>query len=208
MRVAIYARVSTSDKDQNVETQLLPLRDFCLAQGWEVYREYVDQAPANDLAHRVQWRQLQDDAARRRFKVVLVFKLDRGFRSVKHLHDTLAAWELVGVSFQSLREQFDTSTALGRLLLNLLAALAEFELELIRERVKAGMDRARRQGRQIGRPRVTDRKGFKKRFGAILERLNDGDISRRKAARELGIGYATLKRLLDRQEPRPVEEAV
>ena len=97
------------------------------------------------------------------------------------MHDTLAAWELVGVSFQSLREQFDTSTALGRLLLNLLA----------------GMDWARRQGRQIGRPRVTDRRGFEQRFGDILERLNDGDISRRRAAKELGIGYATLKRLLD-----------
>ncbi len=200
MRVAIYARVSTSDKEQNVETQLLPLRDFLLAQDWEVYREYVDQAPANDLAHRVQWRQLLDDAAKRKFTLVLVFKLDRAFRSVKHMHDTLAAWELVGVSFQSLREQFDTSTALGRLLLNLLAALAEFELELIRERVKAGMDRARRQGRQIGRPKVTDRKGFKKRFGDILERLNGGDISRRQAAKELGIGYATLKRLLDAGE--------
>ena len=101
-----------------------------------------------------------------------------------------------------LREQFDTSTALGRLLLNLLAALAEFELELIRERVKAGMDRARRQGRQIGRPRVMDRKGFKKRFGAILERLNGGSISRRQAAKELNIGYATLKRLLDAQSSR------
>ena len=197
MKVAIYARVSTSDKEQNVETQLLPLRDFLLAQDWEVYREYVDQAPANDLAHRVQWRQLLDDAAKRKFTLVLVFKLDRAFRSVKHMHDTLAAWEMVGVSFQSLREQFDTSTALGRLLLNLLAALAEFELELIRERVKAGMDRARRQGGQIGRPKVTDRKAFKKRFGDILERLNGGDISRRQAAKELGIGYATLKRLLD-----------
>ena len=197
MKVAIYARVSTSDKEQNVETQLLPLRDFLLAQDWEVYREYGDQAPANDLAHRVQWRQLLDDAAKRKFTLVLVFKLDRAFRSVKHMHDTLAAWEMVGVSFQSLRERFDTSTALGRLLLNLLAALAEFELELIRERVKAGMDRARRQGRQIGRPKVTDRKAFKKRFGDILERLNGGDIFRRQAAKELGIGYATLKRLLD-----------
>ena len=197
MKVAIYARVSTSDKEQNVETQLLPLRDFLLAQDWEVYREYGDQAPANDLAHRVQWRQLLDDAAKRKFTLVLVFKLDRAFRRVKHMHDTLAAWEMVGVSFQSLRERFDTSTALGRLLLNLLAALAEFELELIRERVKAGMDRARRQGRQIGRPKVTDRKAFKKRFGDILERLNGGDIFRRQAAKELGIGYATLKRLLD-----------
>ena len=108
MKVALYARVSTSDKDQNLETQLLPLRDFCVAQGWDVYCEYVDQAPANDLAHRVQWRVLLDDAAKHRFSVVLVFKLDRAFRSVKHMHDTLAAWELVGVSFKSSREQFDT----------------------------------------------------------------------------------------------------
>ena len=69
------------------------------------------------------------------------------------MHDTLTSWEIVGVSFKSSREQFDTSTALGRLLLNLLASLAEFELELIRERVKAGMDRARRQGKRIGRPK-------------------------------------------------------
>ena len=205
MKVGVYARVSTSDKDQDPETQLMPLRDFIESQGWEVYKIYVDMAPANDLAHRIAWRQLLDDAAKRRFSVVLVFKLNRAFRSVKHMHDTLAAWEMVGVSFKSLREQFDTSTALGRLLLNLLAALAEFELELIRERVKAGMDRARRQGRQIGRPKVTDRRGFNKRFGDILERLDGGDISRRQAAIELGIGYATLKRLLDARIPRSAD---
>ena len=168
-----------------------------------MYREYIDHAPANDQSHRTAWRNLLDDAAKRRFTTVLVFKLDRAFRSVKHMHDTLATWELVGVSFKSLREQFDTTTALGRLLLNLLAALAEFELELIRERVKAGMDRARRQGRQIGRPKVTDRRGFNKRFGDILERLNGGHISRRQAAKELGIGYATLKRLLDAEDQAP-----
>lgn len=98
------------------------------------------------------------------------------------------------------------TTALGRLLLNLLASLAEFELEMIRERVKAGMDRARRQGHRIGRPRVTDRRGFQARFGAILERLRDGTISRRQAAKELDIGYATLKRLLD-AIPDPSEKA-
>ena len=200
MRVAIYARVSTSDQGQNPETQLMPLRDFCSAQGWDVYREYVEEVSAADLAHRVAWRQLLDDAAKRRFTVVLVFKLDRAFRSVKHMHDTLAAWEAVGVSFKSLKEQFDTSTALGRLLLNLLASLAEFELELIRERVKAGMERARRQGIRIGRPRVTDRRGFHKRFGAVLERLLTGELSHRQAAQELEIGYATLKRLLDARE--------
>ena len=138
--------------------------------------------------------------------MVLVFKLDRAFRSVKHMHDTLAAWEMVGVSFKSIREQFDTTTALGRLLLNLLAALAEFELEMIRERVKAGMDRARRQGKQIGRPKVTDRRGFNRRFNEVLDRLTAGKISRRKAAKELGIGYATLKRLLDDQGIPPAGE--
>jgi DNA invertase Pin-like site-specific DNA recombinase len=198
VKVALYARVSTSDKDQEPETQLMPLRDFAKAQGWEVFKEYVDHAPANDLTHRTAWRELLNDAAKKRFQMMLVFKLDRAFRSVKHMHDTLAAWELVGVSFQSVRERFDTSTALGRLLLNLLASLAEFELELIRERVKAGMDRARRQGKRIGRRPVVDRRGFSYRFGAVLERLNRGELSRREAAAQLGIGYATLKRLLDR----------
>ena len=114
MRVALYARVSTSDKDQNPETQLMPMRDFIEAQGWDVYKTYVDMAPANDLAHRVAWRQLLDDAAKRRFSVVLVFKLDRAFRSVKHMHDTLGAWELVGVSFKSLRGQFKPPGCPGR----------------------------------------------------------------------------------------------
>jgi len=124
------------------------------------------------------------------------------------MHDTLAAWEMVGVSFKSLREQFDTSTALGRLLLNLLASLAEFELELIRERVKAGMARAAREGKKIGRPRVTSRRGFQSRFQEVSQRLQAGEISRRKAAKELNIGYASLKRLLDARAKELNEEGV
>ncbi len=199
MKVALYARVSTSDKDQEPETQLMPLRDFAKAQGWEVFKEYIDKAPANDLNHRTAWRELLNDAARKRFQMVLVFKLDRGFRSVKHMHDTLAAWELVGVSFQSVRERFDTSTALGRLLLNLLASLAEFELELIRERVKAGMDRARRQGKQIGRPMVSSRRGFSGRFGMVLVAIQNGDLSYPNGAKELNIGETTLRRLVAKE---------
>ena len=172
MRVAVYARVSTSDRDQDPETQLMALRDYCAAQAWEIAGEYVDHVSARDLAHRTGWKRLLDDAARPRFKAVVVFKLDRAFRSVKDMHDTLAAWDALGIQFKSIREQFDTGTAVGRLLLNLLAAVAEFELEMIRERVKTGMDRARREGRRIGRPRVTDRRGFQRRFGAILERLS------------------------------------
>ena len=197
MKVAIYARVSTSDKNQDPETQLIHLRDYCTAQGWEVYREYVDKASAVDITHRTAWRELMDDAAKQKFKAVVVFKLDRAFRSVKNMHDTLHTWEMLGIDFKSLREQFDTSTPVGRLMLNMLAALAEFELELIRERVKAGMERARRQGKRIGRPSVIEKRGFKTRFKAVMDRLESGELSRRKAAGELGIGYATMKRLID-----------
>ena len=195
-RAALYARVSTSDRDQDPETQLLVLRDYCAAHGIEVFREYVDSAPATDLYRRTAWRELLDDAAKRRFTVLLVFKLDRAFRSVKHMHDSLDALNVAGVAFTSAREQVDTSTAMGRLLLNLLATLAEFELELIRERVKAGIDRARRQGKHIGRPSVWDKRGFKARCIAVCERVRAGELSRRQAAKELGIGYATLKRYL------------
>lgn len=200
MKVALYARVSTSDRDQTPETQLMAMRDHCDAMGYEIVGEYVDFASASDLYRRTEWRRLLDDAPKRRFKAVLVFKLDRAFRSVKHLHDTLSGWEMVGVSFLCQRDGFDTATPVGRLQMNVLASVSEFELELIRERVKAGMDRARRQGKRIGRPSVMERPGFRRRFGAVLERINDGSISRRKAAMELDIGYATLKRILDKLE--------
>ena len=198
MRVAVYARVSTSDRDQNPEAQLIQLRDFCLAQGWEVYREYVDQAPANDLLHRVQWRQPLDDAAKRKFDLLLVWRMDRAFRSVLDASTTLERLRTWGVGLRSYSEPWlDTTSPFGEALYYITVAYAQLERGILRERVKAGMERARRQGKKIGRPRVMDRRGFKNRFGAILERLIKGDISRRQAARELKIGYATLKRLLD-----------
>ncbi len=153
MRIALYARVSTRDKDQNLETQLVRLWDFMKAHpDWHVTKQYVNTASANDVGRRIAWRQLLDDAAKKRFDAVLIFKLDRAFRSVKHMPDTLAVWDPPHVSFLSSQEGFETTTALGRLLLNLLASLAEFELKLIRERVTAGMDRAKREGKRIGRP--------------------------------------------------------
>ena len=87
----------------------------------------------------------------------------------------------------------------GEALYYITIAYAQLERGILRERVRAGMERARKQGHRIGRPRVTDRMGFNRRFGDILERLTQGQVSRRRAASELGIGYATLKRLLDSQ---------
>ena len=96
-----------------------------------------------------------DYATKRRFKPVLVVTLDRAFRRVKDMYDTLSTWVLLGVEFKSMREQFDTSTANGRLLLTILAAVAEFELGLISERVKAGMSRAAKRGVPSRRPALT-----------------------------------------------------
>ena len=197
-RVAIYARVSTSDRDQDPETQLMPLREFAQAQGWEIYRIYNDMAPATDLTHRSAWRELLGDASKRRFDLLLVWRMDRAFRSVLDAATTLERLRTWGVGLRSYSEPWlDTTSPFGEALYYITVAYAQLERGILRERVKAGMDRARRQGRRIGRPSVWDRKGFPRRFGAILERLNGGDISRRQAAKELGIGYATLKRLLD-----------
>ena len=89
MRVAIYARISTADKDQNPETQLLPLREFSAAQVWAVAGEFTDRAPATDLRARTAWRELLDQAARRRVDLVLVWRIDRAFRSVLDAATTL-----------------------------------------------------------------------------------------------------------------------
>ena len=198
MRAALYGRVETSDKEQNPQTQLLPLREFVRAQGWETHREYIDEAPATDLAHRFQWRQLLEDGSKRRFDLVLVWRMDRAFRSVLDAATTLERLRTWGVGLRSYTEPWlDTTSPFGEALYYITVAYAQLERGILRERVKAGMERARKEGRRIGRPRVTERRGFKEHYGAVLERLNKGEISRRRAAQELGIGYATLKRLLE-----------
>ena len=128
--------------------------------------------------------------AKVKFSVELLFKLDASFHIITPKDETVGVWEAGGVSFVALKEPFDPSTALGRPLMNLLTSMAEFDPEL-------ETDGERRQGTKVGRPRVTDRSGFNRRFGDILERLNGDKISRRQAAKELEIGQATLKRLLD-----------
>jgi DNA invertase Pin-like site-specific DNA recombinase len=166
MKVALYARVSTSDKDQNPETQLVQLREFVQAQEWVIVQEYVDYASATDLAHRFHWRQLLEDASKHRFDPLLVWRMDRAFRSVLDATtlERLRSW---GVGLRSYSEPWlDTTSPFGEALYYITVAYAQLERGILRERVKAGMDRARRQGRKIGRPKVTDRKGFSARFGA------------------------------------------
>ena len=201
MKVSLYARVSTSDKEQNPLTQLLPMREFVQSQGWVVFQEYQDQVPATDIVHRLAWRQLLTDASRRKFDLILVWRLDRAFRSVLDASTTLERLRGWKVGLRSYSEPWlDTTSPFGEALYYITVAYAQLERWILRERVKAGMERARKEGHPIGRPRVIDRPGFKRRFGDILERLEAGQVSRRQAALELGIGYATLKRLLDKRE--------
>ena len=156
MKVTLYARVSTSDRDQDPETQLMALREFVEAQdGWTVYWEYVDIAPATDLAHRTFWRQLLDDASKRRFDLLLVWRMDRAFRSVLDAATTLERLRTWGVGLRSYSEPWlDTTSPFGEALYYITVAYAQLERGILRERVRAGMDRARKQGHRIGRPRV------------------------------------------------------
>ena len=196
LRVALYARVSTRDKDQDPELQLDALRAYVAARGW-VATEYVDLAAAGDLAHRTAWARLLADAAQRKVDLVMVWKLDRAFRSTLHALATLQDLEHAGVGFSALTQpELDTTSATGRLVFTILAAVAEMERELIRDRVREGMRHAVRQGKRIGRPPVTARPTFARRWPAVRAEVVSGRLSRRQAARRLGIGTATLARLL------------
>jgi DNA invertase Pin-like site-specific DNA recombinase len=198
MRGAIYARVSTSDKDQNPETQLIPLREFVAAQGWTVVGEFVDRAPATDLRARVEWRALLDQAAKRRVDLVLVWRIDRAFRSVLDAATTLERllrrW---GVGLRSYSEPWlDTTSPFGEALYYITAAYAQLERGILAERVRAGMDRARREGKRLGRPGGTRRDGFEERWAELRPRVLAGLVGRREAARLLGVAPSTLRRLL------------
>jgi DNA invertase Pin-like site-specific DNA recombinase len=197
MRTGIYARVSTADKDQNPETQLMPLREFCQAQGWDVAGEYVDHAPASDQLRRTAWRKLLDDAAKRKIDLLLVWRMDRAFRSVLDAAQTLERFRGWGVGLRSYQEPWlDTTSPFGEALYYITVAYAQLERGILAERTKAGMDRARRQGKHIGRPPVTARPGFLQQWSDVKDQLANGQISRSQAARKLKCGYATVLRLL------------
>src|SRR5438045_7002058 len=151
MRAAIYARVSTFD--QEPENQLQELRRYCEARAWSVV-EYVDRGVSGAKDRRPALDQLLSDAKRRRFDVLVCWRLDRLGRNLKHLITLLDDLQALGVSFVSLAEGIDATTPAGKLQMHILGAIAEFERERIRERVMAGLHRAKAQGRRLGRPEV------------------------------------------------------
>jgi putative DNA-invertase from lambdoid prophage Rac len=151
MKVGCYARVSTSDKGQDPQMQLRELREYCANRGWTIAGEYIDVGVSGSRDSRPQLNRLMTDAKQRRFDAVLVWKLDRFGRSLKHLVSALGEFESLGVSFVSLRDSFDLTTPAGRLMFNMVASFAEFERDLIRERVRAGIAHRRAKGFRVGR---------------------------------------------------------
>ncbi len=161
MKVALYARVSTDDHNQDPETQLFALREFCQKAEWEIAGEYVDRARAKDFKHRTAWQQLLKDARAREFKIVLVFRLDRAFRSVRECTNTVQDWFDSGITFKSLREDvIDTTTSQGKFILHIMAAVAELESAIISERVTAGIARIQAEGKRYGRKTLLEKRGI------------------------------------------------
>lgn len=185
LRVALYGRVSTLDKGQDVNLQLNELREYSTRRNWHVAGEYVDNGVSGAKESRPELNRLMADAKKRRFDVIAVWKLDRFGRSLKHLVMTLADLESLGIVFVSLRDGFDLSTPSGRLMFQIIGAMGEFERNLIRERVRAGMAHARAKGRKLGRARVhVD-------MAAVEARRGKGE-SLRAIARDLGVSAALL----------------
>jgi putative DNA-invertase from lambdoid prophage Rac len=189
LKAAIYARVST--QDQNCEMQVRELREYAGRRGWQIVGDYIDTGWSGAKASRPELDRLMKDAALRRFDAVLVWKLDRFGRSVRNCLDGIESLRTNGVRFLAVSQSIDTdeSNPTARLLLHILASVAEFERELIRERVRAGIKSAKHKGKQLGRKRVVfDR--------SRAEEMHQAGATVREIAIALQVGRGTVQRFL------------
>lgn len=196
LRAALYARVSTTD--QTCSNQLLELRRYAEARGW-MFAEYVDEGVSGAKESRPALDRLLKDCRRRRLDALVVWRLDRLGRNLRHLILTLDELAVLGVAFVSLNEGIDTSTPAGRLQLHILGAIAEFERARIAERVRLGVARAKAQGRRLGRPE-------RKVPEAVVAPVRG--LSIREAAKRLGVSRATAHRWLSKASRKSSPESV
>ena len=195
-RAALYGRISTGD--QNLRTQLLDLHQMAAQRGLEIVQEYSDTI-SGAKARRPGLDELMRDARRGRFDVVLVWAFDRIARSVVHFLQVLDELSHLGIEFVSFRENIDTGGPLGRAIVIIVGAIAELERSLIVERVRAGMRRARLEGRRIGRPALNlDRE-------AILRDRQQGR-SLGQIAKTHRISRTTVGRVLHEHQPTHSEQ--
>ena len=186
MRTALYARVSTLN-GQHPEMQLAELREYASRRGWEIVGEYVDEGVSGAKESRPQLNHLMADMHRRKFEIVLVWKIDRFGRSLRHLVNALADLDAYGVAFVSLKDNLDLSTPSGRLMFQIIGAMAEFERALIQERVRSGIRNARARGKRFGRPCIAV-------DTARIARLRASGASWSQISEQLGIGVGTAYR--------------
>jgi DNA invertase Pin-like site-specific DNA recombinase len=186
-RVAIYARVSTTNHGQDVSMQTRELRQFAEARGWHVAGEYIDAGVSGAKDSRPELNRLMADAHKRRFDVICVWRFDRFARSVSHLLRALETFKALGIDFVSYSEQMDTSTPAGKMVFTVLGAVAELERSLIVERVKAGLRNAKAKGKRLGRPQVIMDQ-------AQIAILRAQGRSWPQIARQLGVGVGTAYR--------------
>src|SRR5215469_6511244 len=185
-RVALYARVSTFT-GQSPEMQLVELREYAARRDWHIVEVYVDHGVSGAKESRPALNRLMADAKQRKFDVVAVWKIDRFGRSLRHLVNSLAELEDLGVSFVSLRDSIDLSSPAGVLMFQLIAATSQFERSLIQERVRAGIRNARSKGRRLGRPRLEV-------DGRRIARLRASGASLRAISEQLGISVGSVHR--------------
>ncbi len=184
-RIAIYARVSTDR--QSTESQLNALREYAGKRTWIISKEYIDEGYTGSNTKRPAFTAMMADAKKRKFDVLLVYKLDRLSRSLKDLITTLDDLKSMGVDFISYDNGLDTTTPTGRLIFNVVGAVAEFEKDIIRERVKAGLENAKRKGRRLGRPPVSSR------LVDEAKTLRSQGMSFRQIGKRLGIPESTVR---------------
>jgi DNA invertase Pin-like site-specific DNA recombinase len=187
MRAAVYARVSTHDQ-QTLGMQVDAMTSYVEDRGWNLARQIKDVG--SGAKHRPGRESLLKAARRRELDVIVVWRLDRWGRSVADLMATLRELTDLGVGFVSLTEALDLTTPSGRAMAGMLAIFAEFEREILRERVRAGVARARREGRPHGRPRTASLKADE------VLRLKAESVSQAEIARRLGIGRTSVRRIL------------
>ncbi len=189
MKAALYARVSTTNHGQDPQLQTREMREYCERRGWEIAGEYTDIGVSGSKDSRPELNRLMADAKQRRFDAVCVWKLDRFGRSLRHLVNALADLESLGVSFISIKDNLDLGTPSGRLMFQIIGAMAEFERSLIQERVRAGLRNARAKGKRLGRPRkVVD--------AARIARLRAQGRSIREIAEELRCSHSLVHKTL------------
>ena len=191
-RVAIYARVSTSDKGQDPNLQINPLREYCKARGWVDVTEYVDLGISGVKAKRPQLDRLLDDARKRKIDIICVWKLDRFGRSLKHLVNTLEELQGLKVSFVSYMESLDFTSATGKLMFNILASFSQFERDIISDRVRAGIANVRSRNKNI----VIGRKPLPPIVKDSVRELRGQGLSIRAIAKKLKLSVGAVHKTL------------